>query len=194
VNARLKPVEALLDSFDWDVEHCRQVRDMALMLFDQLQPLHGLGNDERDILETAALLHDIGWTIAGKEHHKHSYRLIRENGAKLIGFTPVQVELIANVARYHRKSPPSPHHEAFGSLTPDDQHIVQRLAAILRIADGLDRPHLQQVKHLACEVTNRQVSINVKAIANAGAHIEGAARKRVLFETVFDRSVEFDVL
>jgi exopolyphosphatase / guanosine-5'-triphosphate,3'-diphosphate pyrophosphatase len=194
VSARLAPVEALLDLFDWDVEHCRQVRDLALMLFDQLAALHKLGPSERDILEAAALLHDIGWTIAGKKHHKHSYRLIRENEAKLIGFTPVQVELIANVARYHRKAPPSPHHEAFASLTPDDQHIVQRLAAVLRIADGLDRPHLQQVKQLACEVTSRQVSIGAKAIANAGAHIEGAARKRELFETVFDRSVEFSIL
>jgi exopolyphosphatase/guanosine-5'-triphosphate,3'-diphosphate pyrophosphatase len=187
----MKSAESLLTAFDWDVEHCRQVRDLALMLFDQLQPLHKLGAGERNILEAAALLHDIGWTIAGKKHHKHSYRLIRESAGKLIEFSMEQVELIANVARYHRKSPPSPHHESFAALTPDEQHTVQRLAAILRIADGLDRPHLQQVKQLVCEVGNRRVSIAVKALANASAHIEGAARKRELFEAVFDRSVEF---
>jgi exopolyphosphatase/guanosine-5'-triphosphate,3'-diphosphate pyrophosphatase len=187
-------VEAMLDAFDGDVAHCRQVRDLALMLFDQLTGLHKLETDERDILEAAALLHDIGWTIAGKKHHKHSYRLIRENEAKLVGFTPAQVELIANVARYHRKSPPSPHHEAYASLTLDEQRLVQRLAALLRLADGLDRPHLQQVKRLRCEVSSRQVLIRVEAVANAGAHIEGAARKRDLFETVFDRPVEFSIL
>jgi exopolyphosphatase / guanosine-5'-triphosphate,3'-diphosphate pyrophosphatase len=194
VSARLQPVETLLDSYDWDVEHCRQVRDLALMLFDQLEPLHKLGADERDILEAAALLHDIGWTVAGKKHHKHSYRLIRENEAKLVGFTPAQVELIANVARYHRKSHPSPHHEAFAELTTEEQHVVQRLAALLRIADGLDRPHLQQVKQLQCDIASRQVSVGVKAFANAGAPIEGATRKRDLFELIFERSVEFTIL
>jgi exopolyphosphatase / guanosine-5'-triphosphate,3'-diphosphate pyrophosphatase len=194
VSARIEAAEALLDAFDWDVKHCRQVRDLALMLFDQLRQLHRLGDTERDILEAAALLHDIGWTAAGKKHNKHSYRLIRENEAKLVGFTPAQVELIANTARYHRKSPPSPHHEAFGALSADEQHVVQRLAALLRIADGFDRPHLQQVKRLACQVKDREVTIGVEAIAKAGAHIEGAARKRDLFETVFDRPIEFSVL
>jgi len=164
------------------------------MLFDQLQPLHKLGDNERDILEVAALLHDIGWTVAGKKHHKHSYRLIRENEAKLVGFTTAEVELIANVARYHRKSPPSPHHEAFAALSANEQRVVQRLAALLRIADGFDRPHLQQIQRLVCQVMDRQVLIGIEVIANARAQIDGAARKRDLFETVFDRSVEFSVL
>jgi exopolyphosphatase/guanosine-5'-triphosphate,3'-diphosphate pyrophosphatase len=191
LKARIQQAEALLAAFDWDVEHCRQVRDLAMMLFDQLQPLHKLGADERDILEAASLLHDIGWIVAGQKHHKHSYRLIHDNEAKLIGFTSAQVELIANVARYHRKSPPSPHHEAFAGLSATEQRIVQHLAALLRIADGLDRPHLQQVKALSCEITDRQVSISVKALANTGAHIEGAARKRDLFEAVFGLPVDF---
>jgi exopolyphosphatase / guanosine-5'-triphosphate,3'-diphosphate pyrophosphatase len=190
----MKSAESLLTAFDWDVEHCRQVRDLALMLFDQLQPLHKLGAGERNILEAAALLHDIGWTIAGKKHHKHSYRLIRENAGKLIEFSPQQVELIANVARYHRKSPPSPHHEAFASLPPDEQHVVQRLAAILRIADGLDRPHLQQVKQLTCELAARHLVIGIRAVAEPVAHIAGASRKRGLFEEVFGRPVEFAIL
>lgn len=183
--------EALLESYGWEVEHCRQVRNLALMLFDQLQPLHDLGNEERDILEAAALLHDIGWTVAGKKHHKHSYRLIRENEAKLM---PAEVELIANVARYHRKSPPSEKHEAFASLKQDEQHVVRKLAALLRIADGLDRPHLQQVKRLTCEVGARQVTIRVGAIAEPVAHIAGGSRKRGLFEDVFGRPVEFSIL
>lgn len=194
MKSRIEPAEALLAAFDWDVEHCRQVRDLALMLFDQLAPLHKLDVDARDILEAAALLHDIGWTVAGKKHHKHSYRLIRENEAKLIGFTPAQVELIAQVARYHRKSPPSPRHEAFDGLSPDNQRVVQQLSAILRIADGLDRPHLQQVKQLTCEIATRHVVIGVRAVAEPVAHIAGGSRKRGLFEDVFGRPVEFSVL
>ena len=194
MSARVAQAESLLAAFGWELEHCRQVRDLAVMLFDQLQPLHQLGADERDILEAAALLHDIGWTVAGQKHHKHSYRLIRENEGKLIGFTTQQVELIANVARYHRKSPPSSKHEAFAGLKPDEQQIVRRLAALLRIADGLDRPHLQQVTELACEATGGPVMIRVRATAEPVAHITGGSRKRGLFEDIFARPVEFAVL
>jgi len=194
VRARLTPAEALLDAFDWDVEHCRQVRDLAAMLFDQLQPLHRLGKAERDLLEAAALLHDMGWTVAGPKHHKHSGRLIRENEAKLIGFTPAEVELIANVARYHRKSPPSTRHDAFASLTPAKQRLVQQLSALLRIADGLDRPHRQHITQLTCTVTDRQVLIGVKASAEPAAHIAGGARKSDLFEAVYGLPVAFSIL
>jgi exopolyphosphatase / guanosine-5'-triphosphate,3'-diphosphate pyrophosphatase len=194
VNSRRAPTEALLEAFAWDGEHCRQVRDLALTIFDQLAALHKLGADERDILEAAALLHDIGWTVTGKKHHKHSYRLIRENEAKLVGFTLAQVELIAQVARYHRKATPSSRHKAFDDLSSDDQRVVQRLSAILRIADGLDRPHLQHVKQLKCEVAARRIVIGVRAVAEPVAHIAGASRKRGLFEDVFGRPVEFSVL
>src|SRR5438132_50161 len=121
MSARTEQAEALLAAFDWDVAHCRQVRDLALALFDQLQPLHQLGRDERDLLNAAALLHDIGWTISGSKHHKHSYRLIHESKRSLAGFTSQQVELIANVARYHRKALPALKHEAFATLAGNEQ-------------------------------------------------------------------------
>ncbi|MCG3147793.1 MAG: Guanosine-5'-triphosphate,3'-diphosphate pyrophosphatase [Verrucomicrobiae bacterium] len=182
---RIQQAEALLTAFDWDVAHCRQVRDLALTLFDQLQTLHGLGRDERDILNAAALLHDIGWTISGAKHHKHTYRLIHESKRSLTGFSPTQVELIANVARYHRKALPSLKHEPFAALASKDQEIVRALAGILRVADGLDRPHLQLVRKVECHIGTDRVHIHIHAQAEISAHIDGANRKRDLFESVF---------
>jgi exopolyphosphatase / guanosine-5'-triphosphate,3'-diphosphate pyrophosphatase len=193
MNPRLVPAEQLLKSFGWEIEHARKVRDLALALFDQLQPLHQLGATERDILEAAALLHDIGWTVAGKKHHKHSAALIRLNAAKLTGFETVEVELIALVARYHRKSEPKAEHEDYAGQPEQNRNTVCKLASLLRLADGLDRPHLQWVRALRCEVNERHVMIQVCATAEAGLHIEGASRKRGLFEAVFQRPVEFAV-
>ena len=94
MNPRRIQAEALLTAFDWDVAHGRQVRDLAVMLFDQLPGLHNLGTNERDLLETAALLHDIGWTVSHDKHHKHAYRLIRDSQRSLAGFRATEIELI----------------------------------------------------------------------------------------------------
>jgi len=194
MNARVDAAERLLEEFGWDVDHARHVRRLAVSLFDQLQPLHQFGPDERDILDAAALLHDIGWTVAGSKHHKHAYDLICKRADKLAGFARRQVELIAQVARYHRKAPPSLQHPAFANLTNDEQRAVRRLAALLRLADGFDRPHLQSVTELHCGVTDRHVLIGVKALTDPGLHIEGAARKRALFEEAYGLPVEFAVV
>src|SRR5882724_3268772 len=90
---RIAQAEVLLESFGHEIVHCRHVRDLAVSLFDQLRSLHHLGPEERAILDAAALLHDIGWSAGGSKHHKISYTLIRENEAKLLGFTPQQTEL-----------------------------------------------------------------------------------------------------
>jgi len=169
------------------------VRDLAVSLFDQLQSLHHLGADERAILNAAALLHDIGWSVGGSKHHKISYTLIKENEAKLIGFTPQQIELIANVARYHRKSPPSVEHKPFSALAQREQLVIEQLAALLRIADGLDRPHRQLVQQVRCELAADRVIIHVHVLAEAGLHIEGATRKREMFDSVFGLPVEFTI-
>jgi len=190
---RIAQAEALLESFGHEIAHCRRVRDLAVSLFDQLQPLHHLGFDERAILEAAALLHDIGWSVSGSKHHKIAYRLVKENEPKLPGFTQPQIELIATVARYHRKSPPSLKHDVFAALGQREQLAVEQLAALLRIADGLGRPHLQLVKHVRCELATDRVIVHVHALAEAGLHIEGATRKRALFETVFALPIEFAI-
>lgn len=191
---RNEQAEALLDHFGWEPDHIRHVRDLALMLFDQLKPLHELGDDERDLLNAAALLHDIGWTVSGSKHHKHSAWLIRENAAKLSAFPPEQLELVAQVARYHRKALPKEKHKDYAALSAGKQDIVRKLAGILRIADGLDRPHMQAVRELKSDVGGDKVVIQLKARLEPAAHIEGGARKKELFEIAFGRPVEFATL
>jgi len=185
VNPRRTQAEALLTAFGWDVAHGRQVRDLAVMLFDQLTELHNLGANERDLLEAAALLHDIGWTVSHDKHHKHAYRLIRDSQRRLAEFTASEIELIANIARYHRKALPALRHEPFAALAETDRKIVRQLAALLRVADGLDRPHRQEVRQLACEVTGAVVTLQLQVQYDPEAHRAGGERKRDLFEQTY---------
>jgi len=185
VNPRRAQAEALLTAFDWDVAHSRQVRDLAVQLFDQLTGLHNLGATHRDLLEAAALLHDIGWTVSHDKHHKHAYRLIHESQRRLAGFTAAEVGLIANIARYHRKALPALKHEPFAALTVADREIVRQLAALLRVADGLDRPHRQEVQHLTCEVAGAVVTLQLQVRYDPAAHRAGGDRKRDLFEQTY---------
>src|SRR5690606_7002390 len=122
---------------DDDPVHSTHVARLALRLFDELAPLHGLGTDARDYLEAAALLANVGLVISHSKHHHHSYYVIRNS--ELAGFTDAEIELIALVARYHRKSRPKRSHEPYASLPGDRQRMVRVLAGILRIAIGLDR-------------------------------------------------------
>jgi exopolyphosphatase/guanosine-5'-triphosphate,3'-diphosphate pyrophosphatase len=191
MTCRVAAADALLVQFGWEPEHSRHVRDLAVGLFNELRPLHGFGDAERDLLEAAALLHDIGWTVTGQKHHKHAYRLIREHGDRLVGFTSREVELVANVARYHRKALPSPDHEAFASLPVSDQGIVTRLSALLRLADGLDRPHRQAVRIVRGAVAADRVTIALQVVTDPADHLNGAARKQDLFVAAFGRTIEF---
>ncbi|MCX7885904.1 MAG: HD domain-containing protein [Verrucomicrobiae bacterium] len=191
MSQRAAQAERLLAAFDWELPHALKTCELALALFDQLEPLHGLGSPERDVLEAAALLHDIGWTVSGKLHHKRSAELIRNNRKELSMFSAHEVDMIALVARYHRKSLPGPKHKEFAGLPEPQRTVVCKLASLLRLADGLDRPHLQAVRSIRCEVGGRHVRIFVDSPVQCRLHIEGAARKRELFEAVFGRSVEF---
>lgn len=194
MKSSIAAAEVLLESFGWRTEHCRHVRSLALSLFDNLTKLHGLGSEERSILEVAALLHDIGWTISDKKHHKYSYQLIHDHKNKLIGFSSSHIELIAQVARYHRKAIPSLKQAAFAALSSERQLCVRKLAALLRLADGLDRPHLQAVHHIHCELNNSCVKFFIKATLDPVIHIHGAARKRELFEQVYKHNLEFHLI
>ncbi len=148
-----REIGELLLRHETEPDHVRHVTSLALSLFDQAQAWHGLSDTDRILLEAAATLHDIGWSVTqptGAGHHKASARIIREHGWS--GADRAQVEIIAQVARYHRKAPPAPHHRRFTDLEEPDRCRVRRLAALLRIADGLDRRHLQIVKAIRLRV------------------------------------------
>jgi exopolyphosphatase/guanosine-5'-triphosphate,3'-diphosphate pyrophosphatase len=136
---------------DEDPDHSAHVARLALDLFDATADRHGLGDDSREVLQAAALLANVGLFVSHSSHHKHSYYVIR-NSEQLTGFTDREIELIAQVARYHRKSAPRKKHVEFQALAKDDQRRVRVLAGILRVAVGLDRNHGGRVAAVAAEV------------------------------------------
>lgn len=170
-----------------DEEHAEQVCRLSVQLFDALLPCHGLDERARQLLEAAALLHDIGYFISYSQHHKHSYHLIRYGS--LFDFTPREKELIANVARYHRKSLPKRKHEGFAALSLEDQVLVRRLGGILRLADGLDRRRSSQVEGLECSLEQGVFHLGIRGAGDLSVEIYGARTKSDLFEEAFGRAL-----
>ncbi|MDD1413502.1 Ppx/GppA family phosphatase [Dolichospermum sp. ST_con] len=137
--------------YQTNLEHSQRVAEFALSLFDQTQgQIHHWGADERQLLWAAAILHNCGHYISHSAHHKHSYYLIR-NG-ELLGYNETEIEIIANIARYHRKSPPKKKHDSYRNLLHREQkQMVNQLSAILRLAVALDRRQIGAISHIHCE-------------------------------------------
>jgi exopolyphosphatase / guanosine-5'-triphosphate,3'-diphosphate pyrophosphatase len=174
---------------NYNEAHALQVANLSLSLFDQLKSLHRLDAHAREMLEYAAITHDIGWHIGHSSHHKHSYYLVK-NG-DLDGFSPVEIEIIANVARYHRRSAPKKSHEAYMSLRAEEREIVCKLAALLRIADGLDRGHYGNVRRLKVVRSGGKISIRLLTSADPELELWGARHKTEMFETLFHKQITF---
>lgn len=186
---RLSSVQHVAGLFQAEHDHAQQVRRLALSMFDQTAALHGLGDAEREYLEAASILHEVGLFVSHTQHHRHSYYLIRN--ADILGFTENEKEIVANVARYHRKSHPKEKHEGFRLLTSEDQDVVTRLAAILRIADGLDRNHASKVRRVDVRKSGRgfRVILTPRGKRPLDLEIWGADRKKQLFEETFGVNV-----
>ncbi len=142
-------VLALARSCDFEEAHSLQDARLALLLFEETYDLHGLTEEYADLLEYAAILHDIGYLYGYEDHHKHSYRMIMK--ADLPALTPQEKALVANIARYHRSGKPKQSHKGFAALDADDREAVCQLGSILRLADGLDRTHTDAVEDLWVE-------------------------------------------
>lgn len=178
--------------FGWDVKHVRYVTAIALQLFDVCRPLHGLGREERELLEYASLLHDVGYYISRTDHHKHSYYLIKQ--ADLRGFQPEEIEVMANVARYHRRSLPKDKHPGYKRLTKPLQKLVDQLAAFLRLANGLDRSHYQNVIELRANLTDRALEIEIDTKGDPQLDVWGGRQGSDLFRQAFGRPVRIHAL
>src|SRR5687767_13119533 len=187
---RRRSVLDLARRCDWHQAHAEQVARLTMDLFDQLKPLHQLGTGERELIEYGALLHDIGWHISREGHHKHSEYLIL-NG-RLQKFTRQEVMVIASIARYHRKAEPDMTHENYASLSKRARRVVNVGAALLRIADSLDRTHVGVITSLRCRTGKDQVEIHLKGRGDAQLELWAAQNKRGLFEEVFGRAVAFE--
>lgn len=191
IPAAREEILALMHALEEEPHHVQHVASLAVHLFDELEDLHGLGDQDRFLLEAASHLHDIGWSVAreGKGHHRESARLIRGHAWK--NFSLDTTGLIALVARYHRKSLPTLEHEEFAALAPAERRRVQQLAALLRIADGLDRSHQQYISHLSAEIFPGRVTVHLIANRPATREVAAATKKSDLAQAVFQREFTY---
>ena len=159
---RQRSVLKIANKYHVNLEHSDRVAVFALSIFDQTKAtLHNWGAEERQLLQAAALLHNCGHYVSHSSHHKHSYYLIRNS--ELLGYNETEVEIIANLARYHRKSPPKKKHENYRSLvSKNHRQIVNQLSAILRLAVALDRRQIGAITRMQCEYLPEQQELHLK--------------------------------
>jgi exopolyphosphatase/guanosine-5'-triphosphate,3'-diphosphate pyrophosphatase len=172
----------------FDEVHALHVAKLAGTLFDQLRKVHKLEPTDRRILLAAAVLHDIGVYVGYKKHHKHSLYLISQS--EIPEFTPAEIDIIANLARYHRKGVPAPHHDHFTRLSDADRSRVVRLSSLLRVADALDREHIQAVSEVRARVQKDRCVLYLEGTGDLLLERWALRRKANLFEDTFNLKLE----
>jgi exopolyphosphatase/guanosine-5'-triphosphate,3'-diphosphate pyrophosphatase len=191
-DAARRSVRQLADRCDDRTEHSQHVAELATQLFDELEEPLNLQPEWRRYLEFASLLANVGVVVSHAKHHLHSYYLIRNS--ELMGLTDQEVEIIAQVARYHRKSVPKREHAEFSALSTTDQRIVQSLAGILRIAIGLDRTYDARVKSASVKVSANELLIAAKSRgkkSDISLNLYAANERKGLLADVSNRKVKF---
>ncbi|MGB5974204.1 MAG: Ppx/GppA phosphatase family protein [Nodosilinea sp.] len=191
-NLRYRKAAQLAQKYESDWQRNNHVAKLALQLFDQTQDLHRYGEFERDLLEFAALLHDIGQFISFRKHHKNSRYII--NRADPRGFTDEEVLLLGNLARYHCKAAPTKKHKRFRKLSRPHRRIIQVLSGMLRIAISLDKTRNQRVKTVSCQISEEVLEIELTGADNLDLEIWAAQRDRHVLEKALDRDVKIQYL
>ena len=169
--------------FHYDEAHARHVADLSLAIFDALVREHGLGRRERLLLELGGILHDVGTFIKTSGHHKHGEYIVANS--EIFGLNRVDLTIVANVVRYHRKAPPASTHVNFIALPREDRIVVMKLAAIVRVADALDRGHDQRVRDATFERREERFAIKAPGVADLSLERLSLAEKGDMFEDVF---------
>lgn len=187
---RLGAALSFAKSLDFERKHGERVQEIALSLFDQLAHPLDLDPVTRDLLAAAALLHDVGYVVSFRQHHKHAYHLISH--APLEGFTPNEREIVALVARYHRRALPRKKHRAWAQLPLEERDQVRQLAALLRIADALDRRHSGELGSVRCTAAGGRIHFLLEGARDLGVETHAAEEKADLFRMVFGVSAKFD--
>lgn len=187
---KIEQVKAVTRGCGVDEEHSLHVAELSLMLFDGLRSLHRLDDRKRDLLEYAGLLHDIGWKDGQRNHHKTSLQMIMSEES--LPFDKRERSIVANVARYHRGVLPNGDHKAYMDLKAGDRRVVDRLAAIIRVADALDVSHASVVRSAACQVRKGKVIVLLGTTGYPDRELEKAHEKKDLFEKTFKRTLEFE--
>lgn len=183
-----RSIRQLMDRCDDDPAHSRHVASLAVALFDALPELRDLGLAAREYLEAGALLANVGLVVSHSKHHRHAYYVVRNS--ELAGLTDAEIELIAQIARYHRKSEPKQSHPPFGALSPAEQSLVRSLAAVLRVAIGLDRRHDGRVSAIRLATASTGVDTIVAVGHDVELEVYAANERRGLLERVLGRPLE----
>lgn len=190
-DVRRRSIVELGERCGYSAAHARHVSQLALSVFDQTRAVHKLADREREWLEYGALLHDAGAHISYERHHRHSYYLIK-NG-ELRGFDPQEIEIIALLARYHRQATPKKAHEGYGELKGSLRTTVRTLAAMLRLAEGLDRSHGQVVSGLDVVPRGDAYLIRLRVAGDAELELWAAHRHGAELAHVLRRPLRFEV-
>ncbi|MCA1586391.1 MAG: Ppx/GppA family phosphatase [Acidobacteria bacterium] len=189
-DVRRRSTIELAERSNWEQEHSRQVAQLALRMFDDTRTLHRLGDREKEWLEYAALLHDVGNHISYERHHRHSYYLIK-NG-DLRGFEPEEIEVIALVARYHRRANPKRGHEGFGDLAQPLRRTVRVLAAFLRLAESLDRSRHTVVGDLSLRERGDEVLLQLQTRGDSELEVWAGNRQLDSLEEALGRRIRIE--
>jgi exopolyphosphatase/guanosine-5'-triphosphate,3'-diphosphate pyrophosphatase len=188
-DVRSRSVDRLLRRSNAETAHASAVARLALQIFDQTHSLHQLAAAEREWLQHGALLHDVGYAVGRAKHNRHSYYLITHGD--LTGFAAEEIEVLASIARYHRGKSPKESHENWKALDPLLRPVVEKLSAILRIADAFDRSSEQLIVGVKCRVRGDRVEFEAAARADCEAELTAARKRANLFEKVFGRRAVF---
>lgn len=183
----LASAESVGVKYRFDREHGRHVLNLSMQLFDQLRDEHRLSESDRLLLQVAALLHDIGVYVSLRRHHKHSQYLL--SASQIFGMTDEQMAIVANIARYHRRGMPQRSHAEYMQLDSDDRLRVQKLAAILRVANALDAEHLQKVRQAWIVRQDRNWVLEIDGQGELTMELMAATARADMFREVFGREL-----
>jgi len=178
---------AIGQKYRTDPAHAEHVRMLAVRLFDELANEHRLGARHRLLLEVAALLHDVGAFVSSRARHKHSCYLIMNS--EILGLTQDELIMVANIARYHRRSCPEPSHAEYMSMSRERRMIVNKLAAILRVADALDVSRTQQIKGVTCKIRKNELTLSVEGNPDLIMERRSLAEKANMFADIYGLDV-----
>ncbi len=172
---------------EYPSQHTHHITRLALRIFDDLVELHHMGPQQRYWLQCAAILHDIGWIEGEKAHHKATLRIILDS--PVLTFSSNERLIIASIARYHRRALPSPRHDHYAALSPTEQQSVSQLAAILRVADGLDAMDQSRVKEVQARFTPTKIIITYFAPGRAREEEKRTSEKSDLMREIYNKTL-----
>jgi exopolyphosphatase/guanosine-5'-triphosphate,3'-diphosphate pyrophosphatase len=190
IESIVRSAETVGEKYRYDAKHAEHVAGLSVRLFDELQKEHGLTPRHRLLLRVAAILHEVGGFVSSRAHHKHSYYLIANS--EIFGLRHEELQVAAQVARYHRRASPRPTHIEYLTLPREDRIAVNKLAALLRVADALDRGHAQQVRDLQFEQLPGELVIYVSGVTDLTIERRAMPEKSDLFEETYGLKIRLE--